>query len=379
MTIVKEFIFERNPTVQGLALDDDLIDGRVIDSTAFVDFVLLLEELGGRPIDPARLNIEDFRTLRRIDERFLDGAQRDTGGTSAPLAPGPAAAPETRTDRPATEGTEDTDGDRLAVLGPEEMRLFRALDDHFRGWADEIGALEGRYPLLLRPADLDTIDYFDNFPQLGLAVAPLRADAVADAVAGLPRPIGPLPGALLADAPYLLPSAGCYALYATLKGRQLPAGGERHTTLGTVFRNEDHYDGLRRLLGFSQREIVFVGPADGARAHLEAIKPRVLGFADALGVELAVEVATDPFFDDSGSRAQTQALLPTKEEFLADGLAVSSLNYHRNFFGERFGIRAGDTVAHTSCLGLGIERWVHVLTARFGSAGAAAEAVAGLA
>jgi acyl carrier protein len=71
---VKLFISEHNPHIGAPALDDDLIDGRAIDSRAFIDFVILLEELGGRVIDPDELDIEDFRTLRRIAARFLGQA-----------------------------------------------------------------------------------------------------------------------------------------------------------------------------------------------------------------------------------------------------------------------------------------------------------------
>ena len=79
-----------------------------------------------------------------------------------------------------------------------------------------------------------------------------------------------------------------------------------------------------------------------------------------------------------GGKAKMQRLFPVKEEFVVGGLAIGSVNYHRNFFGERCGILAGEDTAHTSCLAFGLERWVHVLTDRFGSADAAAAAVESL-
>ena len=71
-------------------------------------------------------------------------------------------------------------------------------------------------------------------------------------------------------------------------------------------------------------------------------------------------------------------LFPVKEEFVVNGLAIGSVNYHRNFFGERCDIKAGDDTAHTSCLAFGVERWVHTLTDRFGGADAAVAAVEAL-
>lgn len=70
---ILEFIHQRNPEVGELTLDDDLIDRRAVDSLAFVEFLYLLEELGGEPIDPEDIDIDDFRTLRAIDKRFLAG------------------------------------------------------------------------------------------------------------------------------------------------------------------------------------------------------------------------------------------------------------------------------------------------------------------
>jgi acyl carrier protein len=67
------FIHQRNPEVGELGMDDDLIDRRAVDSLAFVEFLYLLEELSGETIDPEEIDVEDFRTLRRISERFLAG------------------------------------------------------------------------------------------------------------------------------------------------------------------------------------------------------------------------------------------------------------------------------------------------------------------
>ncbi len=123
------------------------------------------------------------------------------------------------------------------------------------------------------------------------------------------------------------------------------------------------------------REIVFIGPEEGAKEHLVRAKDAVTALCAELGLDVGLEVATDPFFDKNGGKAKMQRLFPVKEEFVVDGLAIGSVNYHRNFFGERCSIRAGGDLAHTSCLAFGLERWVHALTERFGSAEAAVSAV----
>jgi len=268
--------------------------------------------------------------------------------------------------------------DGLRVLDGSQLDLLRALDALFRRWARDWDAPEYRFPYLIRCQDLDTFDYFDNFPHLGLAAARLDPGRLAALLAAAPRPLDEVPAQVMEPTAFALPSAACYAIYLHLAGSKLPAEGTMRTTLGTCFRNEDHYDGLRRLLGFSMREIVFIGPEDGAKEHLLRAKDTVTALCAELGLDVRLEVATDPFFDKNSGKAKMQRLFPVKEEFVVNGLAIGSVNYHRNFFGERCDIHAGEVTAHTSCLAFGLERWVHTLTERFGGGGAALSAVESL-
>jgi hypothetical protein len=268
--------------------------------------------------------------------------------------------------------------DGLRVLDGAQLRLLRAVDALFLRWAQDWDAPEFRFPFLIRCQDLDTFDYFANFPHLGLAAARLDPQRLGTALAAAPRPLDQVPAAAMEPAAFALPSAACYAVYLDLAGTELPAAGTMRTTVGTCFRNEDHYDGLQRLLGFSMREIVFIGPEDGAKHHLHRAKEAVTGLCARLGLDVTLEIATDPFFDKTSSKAKMQRLFPVKEEFTASGLAIGSVNYHRNFFGERCSIQAAGTTAHTSCLAFGLERWVHTLTQRFGTAAAALTAVENL-
>lgn len=268
--------------------------------------------------------------------------------------------------------------DGLRVLDASQLRLLRAIDAVFRRLADGWNAPEFRFPFLIRCRDLDAFDYFDNFPHLGLAVTRLDPRRLRIELSESPRPLDRVTPGVMEPTAFALPSAACYAIYVDLAGRTLPDEGTMRTTLGTCFRNEDHYDGLQRLLGFSMREIVFIGPEGGAKQHLLRAKDAVTALCAELGLEVHLEVATDPFFDKNSGKAKMQRLFPVKEEFVVNGLAIGSVNYHRNFFGERCSIQVGDDTAHTSCLAFGLERWVHTLTARFGSADAALSAVQSL-
>lgn len=52
--------------------NDDLIEKGIVDSLRFLEFIHLIEELSGRTIDVENLNIDDFRTLSRIDQVFFN-------------------------------------------------------------------------------------------------------------------------------------------------------------------------------------------------------------------------------------------------------------------------------------------------------------------
>jgi hypothetical protein len=72
MEAVIQWIRSKHPDLKGeIARDTDLIESRLIQSLSFLEFITLLEELTGEQIDVAALNINDFRTLDRINEKFL--------------------------------------------------------------------------------------------------------------------------------------------------------------------------------------------------------------------------------------------------------------------------------------------------------------------
>lgn len=253
----------------------------------------------------------------------------------------------------------------LATLEPAQLALRDALDGVFAGWGEAAGADRMSFPALLRADDLAKFDYWSNFPHLALLAAGVREQSQA-ALADAPSH-AEVPAEALAPAQYVLPSATCYAAYLHLAGRQL-AAPLRITAVGTCFRREEYYDGLRRLLGFSMREIVCVGDRDTVLAHATAFKQRVREFAERLGLPLTVQAATDPFFQKDAARGLMQQLFPVKEEFVfGDSLAIASVNFHRNFFGERCAITLPDGgPAFTSCVAFGLERWLAALAEHFG-------------
>ncbi|MDP9125210.1 MAG: phosphopantetheine-binding protein [Pseudomonadota bacterium] len=70
-SVLMDYLREKAPEGIELGPDVDLIDERVVDSLGFLNFIFMIEELVGAPIPMDAINVDDFRTLRRIREKFL--------------------------------------------------------------------------------------------------------------------------------------------------------------------------------------------------------------------------------------------------------------------------------------------------------------------
>jgi len=281
-------------------------------------------------------------------------------------------------DKTMLDGTElagtALDGHGLQSLSADASGVLRALDAVFEGWGVAAGAESLILPPVLPVAALARLDYFQNFPQHAFLVSALDLDRRGD---GDGSELSSFDTDRLEPAELGLPSAACFAVYLHRAGCQV-ADRTAVTVLGRCFRREERYEGLRRLVGFHMREIVALGTAEFAAEHLARFGDRIAAFAEALDLSMTKEAAGDPFYDRDGQRALLQKLAPVKHEFLVDGLAIASVNVHRNFFGERCDIRLASTgtPAFTSCVAFGLERWLSVLHARYGSWPAVLAAVA---
>ncbi|OON30749.1 MULTISPECIES: hypothetical protein [Micromonospora] len=254
----------------------------------------------------------------------------------------------------------------LVALEEEPTRLAETLDRICTQWARGSGAVALTVPPLLPVSDLAALDVYRNFPQLALVssaldVAVAGADQIEqEAVSG---EFGP--GALAA-AGLALPSSACYGVYLHYRDRQVPEGGELVSLLGQCFRNEDHFDGLRRLKAFRMREVVALGTPEQVRAHLDHSERFLNTLAGEIGLPLHRRAASDPFYDQSGGRVTFQQLVPVKHEYVYQDMAIASVNIHHRFFGERCSISlTGGGPVSTSCVGFGIERWLHALADHF--------------
>lgn len=158
--------------------------------------------------------------------------------------------------------------------------------------------------------------------------------------------------------------AACYPVYPVIaREGALPADGRIVDVFSYCFRHEPSLDPTRMQL-FRMREYVRIGTPEQIVAFRQTWIERGTRMIEALRLPNAVDLANDPFFGRGGKIvANSQREQNLKFELLIpiehDGrqTACLSFNYHMDHFGLLWNIRtATDEVAHTGCVGFGLER-----------------------
>lgn len=220
-----------------------------------------------------------------------------------------------------------------------------------------------RFPPLYPREAFEKTDYIASFPNLTGAVSTFTGDnrehraLLADREAGRPW------DGHLHPAGTMLVSAACHPSYATLP-EVIGADGVLLDVYGYCFRHEPAVDPAR-MQAFRMHEYVAVGSPEQAGQHRDSWVRHGLDVLASLGLDAVPVAANDPFFGRAGKMlAANQRDDELKTELtvrlygdLDDGTALVSANCHREHFGETFGLRTADgAVAHSACIGFGMER-----------------------
>ncbi len=230
-----------------------------------------------------------------------------------------------------------------------------------RGAADD-GAEALTFPPIIARSMIERLGYLDNFPQLiGSVHSFFGADALARELSQRVQD-GQRWEDLLDITEVMLLPAACYPVYPVFSGL-LPKGGRLVTTKNWCYRHEPS-DEPTRLQSFRMREFIRVGAPDLVEAWRDAWLQRGLTLLRGLGLAAASDIANDPFFGRAGRMmATSQREQRLKFEIMVPVIsaekptAICSFNWHQEHFTGSFGIRCADAgVAHTACLGFGLER-----------------------
>jgi seryl-tRNA synthetase len=250
--------------------------------------------------------------------------------------------------------------------------VFEDVLESFNALITRISKADGAevytFPPVIDRRILERVDYMDSFPQLaGCVHSFIGKDRQARELSELIHK-GETWGHLLGPTDVALSPAACYPVYPSLAQGKLPEGGRLVTMTNWVYRHEPSIEPTR-MQSFRVREFVRAGKPEEVLAWRDSWTERGLETLTSLGLPARSDVASDPFFGRGGKmlqegqkqqRLKFEVLVPVISE--SDPTAVCSFNYHQDHFGQVFGIKdAAGEVAHTACLGFGLERVVMAL------------------
>lgn len=224
------------------------------------------------------------------------------------------------------------------------------------------GAELVRFPPVIPRKDFERSDFLEAFPHLAGSIWSFTGDTrehrqMMDRIeaGGSYAPFQTMTDVVLAP-------AACYPVYPLAAGA-LPAEGRLFDVASYCFRHEPSTDPARMQI-FRMREQVRIGDPSMVRSFRDRWIGRARELLSTLGLAVEPAPANDPFFGRGGKLLATnQRQQELKYELVLPicsierPTALMSFNYHQDHFGGAFGIRTAEgEVAHTACVGFGLER-----------------------
>lgn len=241
-------------------------------------------------------------------------------------------------------------------------QIVRGIERLASAAAEGDGGPQRFFPPVMAVGAWESTDYLRSFPDLIGAIEVFRGGDAEHAELLRAADAGQDWTQFLEPAEVALGSAACHPLYATLP-TQLPEGGLHYEVQGYCFRHEPSLDPAR-MQSFRQHEFVYIGEPAAALAHRDLWLDRGMQVLAGLGLEVQAEEANDPFFGRAGRMLKAnQRAAVLKYEITAAAsstvarTAITSSNYHESHFGGTFGLYTADgELAHSACIGFGLER-----------------------
>ena len=223
------------------------------------------------------------------------------------------------------------------------------------------------FPPVIHRDIIERTGYMDSFPNLCGTIHSFigpegDARALSERISA-----GRSWGELLGQTDLVLNPAACYPFYPTCSG-VVPAEGRSVTMDAWVYREEPSEEPTR-MRAFRVREFVRVGAPEVVVAWRDMWLDRGLTLLTSLGLSARADLAADPFFGRGGKilaagqleqRLKFEIVVPVVSE--DSPTACCSFNYHQDKFGQAFSIELPDgAIAHSACVGFGMERVVMAL------------------
>ena len=225
-------------------------------------------------------------------------------------------------------------------------------------WGGKDGAEVMRFPPAINRQHFEESEYLKSFPQLAVGDDRDHQKLLENLEKKQDWTVGQKATQVV------MTPAACYPIYPTMAKRgPLPKDGRLVDVYSYCFRHEPSLDPARMQL-FRMREYVRLGTPAQVVEFRQLWLDRGQQLMGSLKVPLKIEVANDPFFGRAGKmlavnqrdqNLKFELLIPiTSEE---KPTACLSFNYHQDHFGLLWHLKTSDEqVAHTACVGFGMER-----------------------
>ena len=221
-----------------------------------------------------------------------------------------------------------------------------------------------RFPPGLARKDFEKSGYFKNFPDMAGRSTPSRAATRStrrSSTSCMPTSTGPTSRNRPTSRWRRRPATR--SIPSSPRRGPLPTQGGLYDLYSYCFRHEPSKD-TDRMQMFRQREYVRIGTPDQVTAFRETWLKKAPEIVSLLELPFTLEVANDPFFGRAARMLKaSQRDQELKFELLIpinDGkkpTACISFNYHQDHFGSGWDLRtSADDIAHTACVGFGMER-----------------------
>jgi seryl-tRNA synthetase len=245
---------------------------------------------------------------------------------------------------------------------------FEDVVDRVNALVTRWGAVDGaevlRFPPAINRQHFEESEYLKNFPQLAGTIHSFMGDErdYVKLLGALDQGEDWTAGQKATD--LVLTPAACYPVYPTMAARgPLPPEGRLVDVYSYCFRHEPSSDPARMQL-FRMREYVRIGTPQQVMEFREMWLERGQRLMASLKMPLKIDLANDPFFGRTGRMLAVnqrdqglkfELLIPITSE--KKPTACLSFNYHQDHFGGLWHIETSTgEVAHTACVGFGMER-----------------------
>jgi seryl-tRNA synthetase len=218
------------------------------------------------------------------------------------------------------------------------------------------------FPPIMPRANLERIGYLESFPHLAGLVFSFDGTEAEHLKLLSQLQNGESYVGALKMTEVVLTSATCQPLYPACRGR-LPEQGKLFDLTSYCFRREPSNDPIR-MQSFRMREHVRLGSPADVQQWREHWLSRARSLFTDLGLAVEQVVANDAFFGRGGRMLAANQLqqefkfelvTPVTSEIFTT--AIMSFNYHEEHFTHLYDIAThSGAVAHSGCLGIGLER-----------------------